>query len=309
VNQSLFREGIAYDAMADIQLLQIDVPATGAILTGNVRYSGTAGATGIDAAATRVRYRAIIGDLDACENATPRLRIGSGSSLELDSGALLVTGGMLVQSNGALVDVSSSDGAPLARIRSTAGALSSGAPLPAREPLADFTSARTGSILVDNLARSTRAYLPASFDEFRASPAFALFDFGVESIEFSGGNKGTGKLRDHPTLLGVPCSVELSFGYEYSVDESNRNRAILKLTWGGIVFSNKVTAQLIREHGASAPFKVLTETMVSELTAVIDFTSPTAGTAAFTETLVKNKTSDTYSGSFSRDHPLDLRPY
>lgn len=310
VNQSLFRDDATYDAMADIQLLQIDGPAIGAILTGNVRYSGAADATGIDAAGTAVRYRAIIGDLDACDNAIPRLRIGSSSPLEWDAGALLVAGGLLVQSNGALVDVSASDGTPLARIRSTAGTLSSGTLLPARDPLADFTSARAGAVVVDNVARSTRAYLPVSFDELRASPAFALFDFGVESIEFSGGNKGTGKLIDHPTILGVRCSVELAFNYEYSVDASNRNRATLKLDWGGIVFSNEVTAQLVLEHGASAPMKVFVNTLVADLTAAIEFTSPNAGTATFTEMLAKNKeANESYSGSFSRDQPLDLRPY
>ena len=82
-----------YDAVADISLLEISGTSIGGILTANTFYSADEGLTGIDAANVDVRFRAVVGDIDAKGSAVPVLRFGQWSTFEQDGGALIVAGG------------------------------------------------------------------------------------------------------------------------------------------------------------------------------------------------------------------------
>ncbi len=98
-----------YDAVADISLLEISGTSIGGILTANTFYSADEGLTGIDAANVDVRFRAVVGDIDAKGSAVPVLRFGQWSTFEQDGGALIVAGGDLIQTNGAAIRVSLSE--------------------------------------------------------------------------------------------------------------------------------------------------------------------------------------------------------
>lgn len=113
VNQALFKAGETYDGIADVRLLQVTGDKIGGILTGNTRFGGPSGMTGILAPNTSVQRRAILHDIEATGSATPVLQFGSGSTFAQDSGSVLLAGGDLQQPNGAAIDVTAGSGSGL----------------------------------------------------------------------------------------------------------------------------------------------------------------------------------------------------
>ena len=109
-NKALFPEGEIYDAMADVSLLEIrNSIGFGAIHCANTRFTGSSGKVGIDALGVPVAIRVLIGDIDASEDAVPYLRFGEESfTVDAPNAGLRITGGDLVQSNGASIIVAAS---------------------------------------------------------------------------------------------------------------------------------------------------------------------------------------------------------
>ncbi len=109
-NQALFPEGQVYDAQADVTLVEVvNSTGMGGIQLSNTVFSGSTGKTGIDARAVPIGVRLTIGDIDASGDAVPHLLFGSGSfTVPAGNPGLRITGGDLLQTNGAAVVVAES---------------------------------------------------------------------------------------------------------------------------------------------------------------------------------------------------------
>jgi hypothetical protein len=109
-NQALFPEGQVYDAQADVTLVEIvNSTGMGGIQLSNTTFSGSTGKTGIDARGVPIGVRLTIGDIDASGDAVPHLLFGSGSfTVPAGNPGLRITGGDLLQTNGAAVVVAES---------------------------------------------------------------------------------------------------------------------------------------------------------------------------------------------------------
>lgn len=304
VNQSLFPAGMTYDAMADIQLLQIDGAEIGAVLTGNVRYSGYTGATGITAPDTAVRYRLIVGDIDARESATPLLRIGQTSALAWDAGAVLVAGGGLRQTNRSPIDASAGTGRPLAQIKAVGGTLSSGEAVPPGTLDGQFVSRSPGSVSVNGAPQVARGYLPPSFDEALAESGLNALDFGSEgSIQFSGGNNGTYAIALDEWVDGELVHARLTGRYSYEVFGTNQDQVTFSLTFERIELSaasgsfSGTIQEMARLAGQPLPVRI---------TAAMKFESLVNGTASMTIVYTSGR-QDSYSTVFDLDHELDFQ--
>ena len=107
INQGLFPEGETYDAIADIALLEItNSTGFGGILCANTRFSASSGDVGLKAPGIPVSVRVLIGDINASGDAVPYLLFGEGSFIvEAPNPGLRITGGDLLQSNGASIVV------------------------------------------------------------------------------------------------------------------------------------------------------------------------------------------------------------
>ena len=107
LNQALFPEGEEYNAMADVALLEItNSTGFGGILCANTRFSGSTGKVGIKAPGKPVSVRVLVGDIDASGDAVPYLLFGTGSFwVAAPNSGLRITGGDLVQTNGASIVV------------------------------------------------------------------------------------------------------------------------------------------------------------------------------------------------------------
>lgn len=121
-NASLFREGVAYDGVADLAALVVQSPAgrMGGLFLGNAHFFATNGVTGVEAADVTITGPARLGELTAFDQARPALVFGSLAELS-------VTGGDLRQDNNQAVRVQG-----LARVRMAAGGKSDGTALPAQ---------------------------------------------------------------------------------------------------------------------------------------------------------------------------------
>ncbi|HVU23593.1 MAG TPA: serine hydrolase [Opitutus sp.] len=120
VNQALFKEGIAYDGVADLATLAI-AGATGrvaGIYLGNAHCFARAGTTGIYAPGVEASGPVRVGNVEAFDRALPVLMFGSLAELS-------VTGGDLKQDNGWAVRERG-----IARVRFQGGGRSDGAELP-----------------------------------------------------------------------------------------------------------------------------------------------------------------------------------
>ncbi len=109
-NQALFPEGQVYDAQADVTLVEVvNSTGMGGIQLSNTVFSGSTGKTGIDARGVPIGVRLTIGDIDASGDAVPHILFGS-SSFTIPAGnpGLRITGGDLLQTNGAAVVVAES---------------------------------------------------------------------------------------------------------------------------------------------------------------------------------------------------------
>ncbi len=110
VNQALFPEGQVYDAEADVTLVEvINSTGMGGMQLSNTIFSGSTGKVGVDARGVPIAVRLTVGDIDANGEAVPHLLFGSGSfTVAAGNPGLRITGGDLVQSNGASIVVAES---------------------------------------------------------------------------------------------------------------------------------------------------------------------------------------------------------
>ena len=110
VNQALFPEGQIYDAQADVTLVEvINSTGMGGMQLSNTVFSGSTGKVGIDARGVPIAVRLTVGDIDADGDAVPHLLFGEGSfTVAAGNPGLRITGGDLVQTNGASIVVAES---------------------------------------------------------------------------------------------------------------------------------------------------------------------------------------------------------
>jgi hypothetical protein len=110
VNQALFPEGQVYDAQADVALVEvINSTGIGGMQLSNTVFSGDTGNVGVIARGVPIAVRLTVGDIDADGDAVPHLLFGDGSfTVAAGNPGLRITGGDLVQTNGASVVVAES---------------------------------------------------------------------------------------------------------------------------------------------------------------------------------------------------------
>ncbi len=110
-NSNLLLDGVIYDAMADVSLIEIiNSPGIGGVQCANTRFSGITGKVGVDAREVPVAVRVLIGDIDARDDAVPYLQFGTGSfKVNAPNPGLRVTGGDLSQSNGSSIIIAPSE--------------------------------------------------------------------------------------------------------------------------------------------------------------------------------------------------------
>ncbi len=109
-NQALFPEGQVYDAQADVSLVEVvNSTELGGVQLSNTVFSGSTGRVGVDARGVPIAVRLTIGDIDASGDAVPHILFGSGSfTVPAGNPGLRITGGDLLQTNGAAVVVAES---------------------------------------------------------------------------------------------------------------------------------------------------------------------------------------------------------
>ena len=109
-NQALFPEGQVYDAQADVALVEVvNSTGLGGVQLSNVVFSGSTGKVGFDARGVPIAVRLTVGDIDADGDAVPHLLFGEGSfTVAAGNPGLRITGGDLLQTNGAAVVVAES---------------------------------------------------------------------------------------------------------------------------------------------------------------------------------------------------------
>jgi hypothetical protein len=102
LNQSLFKDEVEYDAVADIAFLAIQSSngKFGGIRTGNVNYFATQGFTGIYAPGVEVTGPMNIGDVTAYDSATPVLVVGEATNARIAGGNLEQPNGQPIQTAG-----------------------------------------------------------------------------------------------------------------------------------------------------------------------------------------------------------------
>ena len=110
VNQALFPEGQVYDAQADVTLVEvINSAGMGGMQLSNTVFSGITGKVGVDARGVPIAVRLTVGDIDASGDAVPHILFGSGSfTVPAGNPGLRITGGDLLQTNGASIVVAES---------------------------------------------------------------------------------------------------------------------------------------------------------------------------------------------------------
>ncbi len=123
VNQTLFKDGVTYDGLADVAFVAISSRngKFGGLRTANASYFATRGLTGLYAPGVQFTGPVYIGDINAFDAATPVLTIGGGDTTQIN-------GGDLKQSNGRAVQVSG-----LSQLKFVLGSTSHGALLAAKQ--------------------------------------------------------------------------------------------------------------------------------------------------------------------------------
>ncbi len=109
-NQALFPEGQVYDAQADVALVEVtNSTGLGGVQLSNTVFSGSTGRVGVDARGVSIAVRLTVGDIDASGDAVPHLLFGDGSfTVPAGNPGLRITGGDLLQTNGAAIVVAES---------------------------------------------------------------------------------------------------------------------------------------------------------------------------------------------------------
>ncbi len=138
VNQSLFKS-VTYDGMADVAYIAISSTngKFGGIRTANASFFATKGFTGIYAPGVTFTGPVYLGDINAFDQATPVLILGSASDVR-------VTGGDLLQTNASPVQVSG-----FTSVRFVDGSTSHGVIIPAKTNRATFQ--RNGVDVTDQI--------------------------------------------------------------------------------------------------------------------------------------------------------------
>ena len=111
VNQTLFPDGVVFDAQADVTLVEvINSTGIGGMQLSNTVFSASTGKTGVNAEGITIGVRLTVGDIDASGDAVPHLLFGTGSFTLPAVGmtGLRITGGDLLQTNGASIVVAPS---------------------------------------------------------------------------------------------------------------------------------------------------------------------------------------------------------
>ncbi len=138
INDALFPPGTIYDAQADISGIGITSSTSfGGIRCANAVFKNTKGFPGIFAPDVPIESTLIIGDIEARGAGIPTIVIGADSPLTPSSGALIISGGDLFQSNGTRIVVAGNNPG-FQSIRSVDGLRSDGIGLPARAISANF---------------------------------------------------------------------------------------------------------------------------------------------------------------------------
>lgn len=101
-NQALFRSDVTYDGFVDIAFIAITSTngKFGGLRAANAGCFATKGLTGIYAPGVQFTGPVFIHNIDASAEATPVLKIGSGSDVRITGGSLLQTNGRAVQVSG-----------------------------------------------------------------------------------------------------------------------------------------------------------------------------------------------------------------
>ena len=146
-NSSLFSPSTIYDAKADIVAVSIGGSGFGGIRCANVVFKNPKGITGVFAPDVPIESTLIIGDIDARGAGIPTLIIGKDSPLRASSGAIIISGGDLFQSNGRGIVVAGKTPG-VQSIRSTDGLKSDGTLLPARVISANFETINHETVII-----------------------------------------------------------------------------------------------------------------------------------------------------------------
>lgn len=122
VQQTLFKDDVAYDGIADIAYLAIlsRNGRFGGLRTANTTYSATVGLTGVYAPGVQFAGPVYVGDIAASGSAAPVLQLGAASDTQIN-------GGDLLQANNEPVTISG-----ITQLRFVAGTTSHGTPLAAK---------------------------------------------------------------------------------------------------------------------------------------------------------------------------------
>lgn len=309
INQALFPAGMTYDGVADVKLLQISGSAIAAVLTGNTRFSGTSGLTGIFAPNTAVKNRAILYDIEASSSATPVLQFGSASTFSQDGGAILLAGGDLVQPNNASIDVTAGSGTTTALITTVANIRSDGTNL-TRTTIAStvtWISGGSGTVKVDGTAvvntstgGSNGAFAATFSDMLMSTNSPFKFD-GVVGVRwtFSGGNTGTWSVESTTTTSGITVTATISGTYTYAV-ANNGGSFTFTMNYNQIStlapFIGTTTLQINSSSNPAMPKTI-------QMTA--NNTASGSGTYQYTLTWTDGR-QESFSGNYTPSSPLGL---
>lgn len=309
VNQALFPAGQAYDGIADVQLLQISGSAMAAVLTGNTRFGGSSGMTGIFAPNTDIKSRAILYDIKASAAATPVLQFGSGSTFAQDSGAILLAGGDLIQPNNAAIDITSGTGSTLASIVTRANIRSDGSNLQRVTVFSSVTwiSGGSGSLKVDGTAvfnpstgGSSGQFAATFSDLLKSSNSPFKFDGNLDiKWTFSGGNEGTWSVETTTNTQGLSIKSTLSGTYTYAVT-NNGSGFSFTLNYNQISTNTGFGPPLVINIGTSSNPPLPKSISMTA-------TSTAAGTGTYQYTLtMSNGQTTSFSGNYTPGTPLSL---
>ncbi len=193
VNQALFPEGQTYDAMADIKLVEIvKSEGFGGMQLSNAFFSGSSGKVGVIASGVPIAVRLTIGDIDASGNAVPYIffqRKGS-FTVQAPNPGVRITGGDLLQSNGARIVVSKFE-----TLISQDNYKSDFTYLPAQPIKANFVNEQGNKvelrIEIVSTERPITTFVPKSFNEKIYRLVITSYDTDFSALGFHGDTSGT----------------------------------------------------------------------------------------------------------------------
>ena len=282
VNQALFPEGQVYDAEADVTLVEvINSTGFGGMQLSNVVFSASTGKVGVDARGVPIAVRLTVGDINASGDAVPHLLFGDGSfTVPAGNPGLRITGGDLVQSNGASIIAISevealisqnnfrSDGTEI-RAKVIGGSF-------------DFIDRQVQSLVPQSLDGMTFQFIDYDYTEFPTT------------ISFTGHRLGTFKQTENFTLEGITFFASRTGTFNTRTDSGNPNMAHLTFVeknitarGGGLNISGTI------EEVSSQYDVVLTK---STQTSVV-FLTPLSGTYS-SVTILTDGSSARSSGTF-----------